>query len=78
MTNLDTNPTKKLKVGDKVKYTRNFAFGKTGTEISKVIMINKIQKLYEFRTAQEPNELKILLENGQTLYIELDYGSYYQ
>jgi hypothetical protein len=53
MTNLDTNPTKKLKAGDKVKYTRNFAFGKTGTEITRVIMVNKH---------------KILLENGQTLY----------
>tara|TARA_Y100000401_G_scaffold5734_1_gene3901 strand:+ start:19724 stop:19897 length:174 start_codon:yes stop_codon:yes gene_type:complete len=53
MTNLDTNPTKKLKAGDKVKYTRNFAFGKTGIEITRVIMVNKH---------------KILLENGQTLY----------
>ena len=53
MTNLDTNPTKKLKAGDKVKYTRNIAFGKTGTEITRVIMVNKH---------------KILLENGQTLY----------
>ena len=53
MKNLDTNPTIKLKAGDTVKYTREFAFGKTGTEITKVIMIHGN---------------KVLLENGQTLY----------
>ncbi len=53
MKNLDKNPNAKLKAGDKVQYTRDFAFGKTGTEITKVIMIHKH---------------KVLLENGQTLY----------
>lgn len=53
MKNLDRNPNTKLKAGDKVQYTRNFAFGKTGTEITKVIMIHGN---------------KVLLENGQTLY----------
>jgi len=53
MTNLDKNPAAKLKRGDKVIYTRNFAFGKTSEEITTVIMVNKHQ---------------ILLENGQTLF----------
>ena len=53
MKNLDTNPNTKLKRGDTIKYTRTFMFGKTGTEITKVIMINKHY---------------ILLENGQTLH----------
>jgi len=43
---------KKLKKGDTVTYTRKFAFGKTGKETSKVIMVLNG---------------KALLENGQEI-----------
>lgn len=52
MINLDNKIKVNLKRGDKVKYTKHFMFGKTGTEITKVIMINKFS---------------VLLENGDTI-----------
>ncbi len=53
MKNLDTNPNQKLKKGDKVQYTRQFMFGKTGTEVTTVVLVNGCQ---------------VLLQNGETIY----------
>ena len=54
MKNLDKNPHQKLQRGDKVQYTFNYGFGKTGIETGTVVMVVRH---------------KALLDNGRTVYM---------